>query len=77
MISHAHIYGRMGDSRAHIYTPITAVVSVPVSAGVPGGGSWKQSNENWKKKRDAIALRRDDEDIIFITTMFLTINKGY
>ena len=78
MISHAHIYGRMGDSRAHIYTPITAVV-VTEDLGSADDNRLKMEIEKNLSilKLKQLSIARDDDDIAMIVTMIMPIlNSG-
>lgn len=85
MISHAHIYGRMGDSRAHIYTPITAVVVIPdvipntILPQYSGAGLWSGRKLNEKKVVDRkinYEMIDDDNDVLTIVTFLINIQNG-
>lgn len=70
MISHAEIYGTIGDSRAHIYA---TTVSVTLEEGGGGGpGRLRIKKKPVWPYEDKKKINNDDE-IIFITTMFLTL----
>jgi hypothetical protein len=68
----------MGDSRAHIYTPITAVV-VTEDLGSADDNRLKMEIEKNLSilKLKQLSIARDDDDIAMIVTMIMPIlNSG-